>query len=317
MPKNLFLTDITTSEGNLKRFTEICLLVNGRNESNIELNNKIKNNLKLTNFTVISRHLSIMEKIFLIKKGQSIDYYIINLDTFGKLLYLLTKNEFINNKYLSYSEKVIYSYLFFNNFSSQLKPILDIMDYYDDIDYEKMILTYFYRVKDKNIWSKNIINKGFKTWEKNGKLIRSFINRYKCMEMWLKQLDLINININKLTLEGEKMLQILNIKKEITCELIHNIYSKTVITNVDINKIFEYDKYKEIFINKYNEIKEPTGFADLQLLFNISNFLMVEENAKILPNIQYNIFLNKLWEENLIKNLSKDNKGILKYIILN
>ena len=67
--KELYLTDITTSEGNLSRLSLICdIIAKTKAREPLELFRLIEAKAHLTNYKVIGRHLYILRTIRLVTK---------------------------------------------------------------------------------------------------------------------------------------------------------------------------------------------------------------------------------------------------------
>lgn len=311
---DIIISDITSSEGKLSRFSDICLILGEKPKKNLDLFELIKKHTGLTNKNVIERHLAIMDKLGLIQKKQDFGFSRIAIDSYGKALNYFNKN-FLreNDRVLHIHEQIIYSYLIME--LEQIRSIFDILINDKEKDRDLIIIKYFYRLKNKKIWSNKSINNGIREWENSNKLNRSFQNRFRCMEMWLEDLFLLKKNPYLTYTEKSQLLYRKLINQQNHLSFDHFILAYKEQDNY-INLPRDYINLKDMFFFIYNEIKEETNIADLIALFIICSISYNNKYNKFISNTNYNEFMNLLWKEGLISSLSNDKKGHLKYIVL-
>ncbi len=167
------IINITTSEGNLKRYGRICQLVGFHQISQNKFTNQVKNNLGLTNKRVIERHLNILQKLGLLKKEEELIF----LTDEGKALTKYLEKKIILDKNLCYFEK-----LFF------LKQILLV-----DKAQIELILELSLKYKKKDLILMNYTDK----FEGSARYIE---NRFNTFEKWLKDLDILTKKNNEIKL---------------------------------------------------------------------------------------------------------------------
>ena len=177
-----YLSNITSSEGLLSRFSDICINLNYEGYESNKIHALIKQEFGLTNNKVRNRHLNIMQKLKLLNIRYSDGVYVYSLGPNGKLIKNFNMKLRMDSHNLQDSEKIVYSYLLFNKYYLQFFPIVDIIYKKGKINIDELIIRYFNNIKESKIWSQNIIEKGLFEWERKQKLIRSYQNRFTCME---------------------------------------------------------------------------------------------------------------------------------------
>lgn len=309
-----FLTNITSSEGILARFSDICRKLDYGNYTKSQLHRIIQDSFNLSNEKVRERHLHIMVKLHLLAhvKIDNKSYY--HLDLNGKIINSLDLKKRTNVRHLFQKEKIIYLNELFNSLKIQLGLMIKTISKYNGYNRDFIISKYFESALEYDIWNKAIITKGINSYYNNNKHIRSFENRFRCMEKWLEDLELIlkkEDNNLRLTRKGSQ----LNYYGEINIVNALKIYG---YTNINLIKIDEdFNIIKKLFIHYYNKLKEPTNIADITALYNLLTLeLCIKYNKQLLLNHK-DLLLNKLWKENMIASISNDVTGQLRYIILN
>jgi len=114
------LTDITSSESNFKRLSNILVEISKQNLINEKDLFSIFNNYNITYPKVIGRHIHIMKITNLLEKKEN-KY---NITSEGKVIAYYSQNKDILTK----EEKCIYFQQFFKNIYPQLFCVLDIIE---------------------------------------------------------------------------------------------------------------------------------------------------------------------------------------------
>jgi hypothetical protein len=211
-PNKSYLTDITTSEGNLSRLSTMCQTIARVKVHDLHrLYEIIEKEIGLTNYKVIGRHLHILGSIGLIEK--TLGTYLIT--SRGKALVKLRSQNPL--RLLSGAEKVIFFKSFFNNVFEQLYWVIYTIRRNEGATSEKNSLDYFYSSAAKSIWLDTLQHAAKKG--SNGKqLTRGMINKFDTMIYWLSHLDIVRKgNRLWLTEKGMRLLDDLskndNVKK--------------------------------------------------------------------------------------------------------
>jgi hypothetical protein len=306
------LSDLTTSEGNVKNFSRICALFSKKTIYQKNLLEIIKNNKEInrTNEKVIERHLSIMEKLGIISHDKQYYY----LEPYGKILY-----EFINNKGLSDS-KLIESelYFYFKVFFTgkalpQLYLLLDSLSY-ENKNINETIYNYYKNILNNHlkIWDYININMRLDEYKNFGTLRKAEKNRFDCMKIWLINLKMINKN--ELTHSGKKIyFKIKELRKEDNWNMFKNainnniFYFCTLFNQNKIYEIFNIDNHKETFIKYLKETYYTFGNSNTKTLDSIYIENWPHFNLLIKNNIYFknnmDIIIDYLFKENIIKSI--------------
>lgn len=187
------ITDITTSEGSLKRFSRICKLFGdqGRAMPRNRVVQLIKDQIGLKSDKVIGRHISILEKLSIIENKEGM--YILSSE--GKVLYDFVEDLKNNNELNSY-EITFYFRTLFTHLFDQLYPLLKTIDKYNGKGRDFIIIQYFE-------------NEDLKLWKKRTAKI-NLENKFRCMEKWLQTLNIKMLNNFKIIIEGDRYYNHLN-----------------------------------------------------------------------------------------------------------
>jgi hypothetical protein len=185
------ISDITSSEGKLKRFSQICKLITLSGAmKQTELIQLIKAQMKLTNEKVIGRHINIMEKLGILKKLEGGGYLISGK---GKALVDLVGDIGMQEKQLTLAEKIFYFQRLFINASSQLFLFLETINKKGGMPRDRIVVSYFTEVLARRlkIWKEDTLKIFLRKSKRNRMVPRSLENRFTCMEMWLRDLELL------------------------------------------------------------------------------------------------------------------------------
>jgi len=318
MAREKFFSDITSSEGILARYSEICKNMAFRSYNRSQLHKLIEDNTYLRSSKVRDRHISIMTGLHLLESKRISNDFIYHLDFNGKIINSINLENRPKKRFLFDKEIIVYVTELFSNHSLQFKKILELASSPYNYERNYMIIKYFEYSKNHHIWSNNIIEKGLDVWNKKKILIRSFENRFRCMEMWLEDLKLLNRNKNSLKLseKGIELLRMINEKQTLKIEDVLQLFFENELNNIFLEDKKDYDLVKKTFINCYEKLLEPIGFVDLLALYRLVMLNLAFEYNLILSTKQKEKLLNLLWKDELITSLSNDDKGQLRYIIL-
>ena len=311
-----FISNITSSEGILARYSDICRKMTFYPYSRSQLHRLIQDETGLSNEKVRERHIFIMNSLMLISSVKSMNGIKYSLDKNGKILVAFNTDKRSNKRALHIQEKILFLNILFDILSIQISTLFNIILDYSGYNKEFIIIEYFKEIREYDIWKRKTIDMGIQKWLNDKILIRSFVNRYKCMEMWLEDLDLIrtNIKIVKITRPGYNLKSYgynnLNI---IATMKIYNLKSLKEL-NITLEK--DYLLLKNYFLKYYDKIIEPTGFADVQALFDIIKIEIAVNEKRLFHSRYIQQFLSLLWKEDLIATMSNDAKGNLRYIAI-
>lgn len=308
------ITDITSSEGKLERFSQICKLIKPRQRfERVRLIALIKENIGLTNVGVISRHIRILQKLSIIEDIEGI--FILSSE--GKVLYQFI-DEMRNVKKLSFKEKLLYFRLLFTSATDQLVALLEIIN--KDKSRNEIIIEYFKKKLVQELWwkSKKTIQKNLTKFEKNKDISQFFENKFRCMEMWLKSLNLLEKKHNylKITPTGEAILIDAQKYKKVSNNKIYELSSK-LLNKPAVN--FDYKKHKNTFLDLLNEaysrFVSESNRGDLRAMKSFISINLLIKNI-VIEEKKFNQVLQKLWSEGKIRSVMADRKGKPAYIVI-
>lgn len=200
--KKTYLTDITTSEGNLSRLSLICqVLATSRTRKSNELFRIIEQEIRLTNYRVIGRHLHILAVLGL--TARTPETYLIT--SRGKALVRLRRKE---SNLLGTTEKVLFFKCFFRSLPDQLYWVIYTIGKKKGSEVAECAKDYFYNSPARAIWGRTI-ETAIRREVDRAPLTRGMENKFETMLCWLSQLDIIGkANTIWLTEKGKKLLSI-------------------------------------------------------------------------------------------------------------
>ena len=195
-----FLTDLTTSEGQLHRFTSMCHIVSARGIADINtLLPLIAQQLNLTNEKVARRHLRVMESIGLLAHAD--DGYVLTSE--GKALSALVPSDCGDS--FEMAEKVFYLRALSMYVPIQLSSILLAISENPGGPKERAINRYGEQLLSSGMpWKNRDILRAILAGEPESPP-RTIRNNFDCFRLWLKQLDLVNGRGFLLTKMGRKL----------------------------------------------------------------------------------------------------------------
>jgi hypothetical protein len=214
------ISDITSTEGDLRNYTRICGIIGERVIEKKVLVAQIKDNKEIHRKSdkVIERHLSILSKLGVIESEMENGRELFRLLPNGKILYQYSKEIESTEKSLSKHERLFYFRLLLTgNTLPQLAILLYTVENNEGLAKDELVFRYYknYLKSHLRIWKRESLDKRLRDFETNNKMKRSERNRFDCMIQWLKSLRLVNSNALMET--GKKFLQahpILDIQSE-------------------------------------------------------------------------------------------------------
>ena len=314
------ITDITTSEGNLKRFSQICKLIGDQRRAlpRSKVVQLIKEQIGLTNAKVIGRHISILEKLSILENKEGM--YILSSE--GKVLYNFIEDLQDKNA-LSPCEIAFYFRMLFTHFFGQLYLLLKTIDDHKGKARDDIIIKYFEN-EDLKLWKKETVNENLRMFREKGKVSGFFENKFRCMEKWLYDLKFIEKTKKslKLTYEGKKCLveidKITAQKKEINDE-IYGIASSLLNLKPDPFD-FENPEHKKnligLFKEAYLKFEAKLRLSDLKAIRCWICVILLTKYNIILEEKEFDFLLNALSREGVIRSVMVGRNGRPSFVTI-
>lgn len=315
------ISDLTTSEGYLKRFSLICKLIQLARVSGPrdiisvvrEQSGLTKKGGKLTHPEVIMRHVRIMSHIGVLN---SLDEgYTVSSE--GKaLIQLIGERELIMGEgELSREEKVFYFVRLFGSVFWQLYLVLLALFESDNKSRERLIADYFVSVRDKGllVWSHRQISEDLDRYNRRGELPATFKNRFECMSMWLTQLGLIREGAT-LTSSGREFMAHISDEIEQGRDIFGNPYSvATIYVNGIANSLPRFPQIGEQGRRAVEQLLDLTYtmFETPDLRMSDARAVRAYLCVKLL--LEKNIVLEEQDFDNIIYDLA--NKGLIRSVM--
>ena len=319
MLKEIGLSNITTSEGNLKKISKICEIIKfNQVRKDLVIKNIKKSIQRLTNEEVIKRYLFLSEKLGFIKFLNNDN---VKLTDEGEALVLyLTKNN-VSSEKLSYFEKILFLQQILIHMRIHILKLLEVIKKYDKK--EDIILNYFLDADIKKSYNILTIDKNIRKLQKSIEEIssekdkkkkerniipRTLGNFFQPMKVWLISLDVLEKSKSELRLT-EKGLGILNSKEQDIYFLLKRY--------TDAGKIENYFSNEKISnkllasIRMYRRETEIVNFIPIKIIFFIE---LLEKNLFIEPKKIYDV-LRHLVDSKDIRSLIVGREGLPSRII--
>lgn len=309
------ISDISSSEGRLRRFTFLCRIIKsekGLTRKRLESLAEKEIGSPFKNKKVLERHLIILEKIGLIENYG--DFYTLSSD--GKALCELTPECRIITP-LSFEEQVIYlKALFASSLKHQLIEFLEVVRLCSNKNRKEIISKYFSTELAKSLWNETTVEKNLKRLNETGKIPTFFENKFRCMEMWLEDTGLIEKEKDKISLKfsAEKFLN--GIKDSSVKNKIYGLIG-TVLIGEGI--LFDYSKHKEKFLVKFKEayplFKGESNISDIRAIMTyvcvslLKNRIIIEEES-------FYEAVKLLWSEGIVKSVMLGRNGKPAHVLL-
>jgi hypothetical protein len=309
------ISDITSSEGKLERFTQICELIGLEKRLTIKRAEELiekRIGSPFHNRKVTQRHLVILEKIGLIEKIGEI--YILSSE--GKALYELVR-KLSRTDGLSFEEKIFYfKTLFTSILKNQLIKFLEVIRDHEGEERKKIIGFFFRTELARNLWSETVIKRNLIRLE-SGKIPTFFQNKFGCMEMWLRDLDLVKKLKEKMELEAGTKMFLAKIAKE--NNLKDKIYELTRIALACEAMPFDYIKHKDDFLRVFKEayslFETRTEISDIRSIRTFVCIDLLTRKIKM-EEEEFYIAVKKLWKEGIIRSVMLGRNGKPAYVVL-
>ena len=325
------ISDLTTSEGYLKRFTLIAKLIQPTRVSGpsdiIAVVRKetglTKTGGTLTHPEVIMRHVRIMSHIGILSSPD--EGYRVSSD--GKALIQLTGKHELNmgDGELTTEEKIFYFVRLFSSVFWQLYLLLLALLESDDKSIERLIADYFASVLDRRlrVWSPQQINEGLDRYNRRGELPTKFRNRFECMSMWLTQLGLVGKGVALANIGNEftsHMTRRVNWQQEVP----GNLYGvATIYVNGLANSLprfsFELESQRLGFMKLFDDAYRVFETPDLQMsdAKAMRTYLcnrMLLHHGMVFEEQDFDDVIKQLTNEGFVRSAMSGRDGKLAYI---
>ena len=302
-----YLSDFSSEEGNLKRFSCICKII----ESQVSLYRStrdttvmlIKKEISLKNEKVISRHLNILQRLSVI--GFVENGYVLTGE--GRALCAFLKHRPSPKQKLIEEERVFYFKILFTS-KATTDPLLQIMKSIRKEEGNpryRAIIAFFESDLAKAIWNAQTVETHLMSYKKRG-LVSTFLrNKFRCLQLWLEQLDLVERtdNTTRLTATGKKVIEKTQKYRNTLPEKVYEIASFLV----PVSKIkFRFSEHKNILVKQLREanmlFRTRSGTLDIQAVntFISTKFLL---EGIILEEDDFYRSLRNLAKEGIVASL--------------
>lgn len=308
------ISDITSSEGKLERFTKICELIGSekrvaRNRVEKLIQKRIGS--PFHNRKVTQRHLVILEKMGII--GKMGEIYVLSSE--GKALYELVRKSSRPNG-LSLEERVFYFKMLFTSvLKNQLIKLLEVICEHESEERRKIIGHFFRTELARNLWNKTVIERNLTRL--GGRIPTFFQNKFGCMELWLKDLGLMKRLKQKIELGTGAKTFLAKVAKE--GNLKDKIYELIGIALTCEAIPFDYVKHKDEFLQIFKEayllFKTQADISDIRSIrtFVCINLLMKKIKME---EKEFDVAAEKLWKEGIIRSIMLGRDGKPAYVVL-
>lgn len=306
-----YLTDITSSEGNLKRMSRICKNIADMRVASKRKTARMFEDVGITHTKVIGRYLHILKFLGLIvDRGE---FY--SLSSEGKVLSIISENY-----ELSTEQKILFFQLFFRKIPDQLYWVLYSIKNNEKWEtskkcFERAVIEYFSLPQIQYIWNKKTLLRSIKEYIESGKLARGIENKFETMYLWLRQMDLVKrVPSLHLTSRGSRVLQELNKIKEWQSLDINRItatyYGQSFHERVSQDEMETITRLVESSMKKFSN---EAGLCDLRAVKVYSFLITLSKHKTLLGEKDFHSILEALKERGTIKSFILDRKGKLSF----
>jgi hypothetical protein len=303
------LTDITSSEGNLSRFSYICRKVRETGYVDERKLYEICRETGIGNPKVIGRHIHIMKVLNLILKQERL-YYV---SSYGKVVAAF----FREMNRLTKEEKAVLFQLFFKNIHTQIYSLLKVINDNESIcqSYEECFalytISYFSLPEVMKIWNKRTLMESIEQYRATGKIRRGIENKLETMLEWLANLDLINKDEKiRLSDVGHKAYQGLSVGEPIEFVSLNTLREN--LKSVDLSE--DYAVVKSIYVRSIGAFVNPEGIADINAINLHVQVRLAADHGLYMGEKAIENTLSRLQEEKIIRSFILDRKGKLSMI---
>lgn len=314
--RSAFLADLTTSEGQLHRFTGIAHIMRpeGLMETDM-LVPLIQKNLGLTNIKVIRRHLRAMESLGLLAR-EEVGYV---LSSEGKALCALAPAK--SNKELALAEKIFYLRALGSYVPLQLRSILAAISENAGAPKEQAITSYGQKILASGVpWkNKHVLRLAL---SKHPDLPpRTIRNNFECFRRWTEQLQLVDPSPRDLTKLGNRLVHIMKMQEDQVREEIYRTAAVYICHEPGCLPDYEDSTDRPRFLQLLREAYRLFERRELRLsdARAISPYVCIKlliEGDRILPEKTFWDLIKKLINEGLIQSAMTGRDGKIAYISL-
>ena len=318
MPKKnqaIGISDLTSSEGKLERFTKLCKLLGSERRltrDRIVALAKKRIGSPFHNEKVTERHLAIMEKIGIIEKMD--DIYVLSSE--GKALYELTAQVRKIGE-LTFEERIFYFKMLFTSITKdQLVKLLEIIRDHEG-DERKRIIGHFFRTNfAKSLWNRRVIERNLIKLEE-GQIPSFFRNKFGCMEMWLRDLGLIRNLNGKITLNSGARIFITTIsgKRDFKDEIYELAAVALETRAVEADYFKHRDKILQVFKEACLLFRTHENMSDIRAIRTFTCIRLLARGLKI-EEKQFDEITKELWREGIIESIMTGRNGKPAYVVL-
>lgn len=305
-----YLTDITTSEGNLSRYSLICKIIAGTKfHDRARLVRMIAEKAGITHPKVIGRHLHILRTLGLIVETP--ETYLIT--SRGKALVKLRSQQV---GVLSKAERTVFFKSFFTHIPEQLYWVIYVVHKNERATLEKNAIEYFYFSPAKKIWIRTV-KRAMRRRENKTSLPRGMRNKFETMLYWLSQLGILKKG-NKvwLTENGAKILEAFqrNVRG-----FSARVYGMAALLYGDQNiQLFDVTRHKNDLIKVLREGNRLfRGEQDLSDLVAIQEFVsaVFATSGIVLEERRFYEIIQELWIDGIIKSIIVGRDGKPAFLV--
>lgn len=283
------VSDISSEEGNLRRFSKICsLLITSKPLTSGKIETLVKNKIGLKNKKVIHRHIRLLELLRILERRKVL--YIFT--DMGKVFCKLLQDVDQSKSDLYPIEKIFYFERFFNPQSPthmQLCTLLVTVSSSFTGTEKKTIVDYFRNMRKFGIWKKQVINKNILKYKEEDRISSFFSNRFRCQRKWLGYLTLLKKKELQLTNVGAR------VQGEISKFRDHELWENP--NSSDLLRAFKGE------LVPFLANKEDTTLVDL---FKETVRQVGREKRSSVDSIKYYIFYRSLLENEYLDDRSFD-----------
>jgi len=316
--QNQFLSDLTTSEGQLTRFTQICHAL--RPEGKLRgdrLAGLTRERVGLTNIKVIRRHIRVMEVLNLIDYEDGL----YSLSSEGRALWALTPGE--PSRILSLAEKILYLRSLAIRVPIQFTSVLTAISENTGQPREHIINSYGKRLLNHLIPWKDAETIRFRLSKEPPSIPRKLQNNFDCLLLWLKQMGLVDAKRLRTTKLGEELARAQATQGMEHMKTIYRVASAYVCGEPGCLPEFDYQskKQRERFLSLFNDAYALFELPELRVSDVVSMRLYVciklmVEGHPLLDELSFGQLIRTLSHEGTIQSVMTGRNGKLAYISL-
>lgn len=312
-----FLADLTTSEGQLRRFTAICHIIRPRGIVRTDrLTSLIREKVSLTNTKVIRRHIRAMESLGLLVR-KDVGYV---LSSEGRALCTLTPPN--SGKELGLAEKVFYLRVLGFHVPLQFTSILVAISENIGGPKERVISSYGQKVLPGSIWRDKADLK-MRLSRRPGSPPRKVRNNFDCFRLWLKQLGLVKADALELTKMGKQLADVARRQGDELRERIYWAAAAYICHEPGYLPEFEYGDepsrtyFLELLREAYRLFERPElRLSDVRSMSIYVCIKLLVEGHQIVSEETFWQLVRRLVKKGIVQSAMSGRDGKLAYISL-